>query len=501
MSYGEQVAVAGVSFGVARAGSVALVGESGSGKSSCAHAILRLLPAAAQVRGSISWRGQDLLALSEAQMCALRGQAIGCVFQDPLSALNPVHSIQRQVAESLELKNPQLSPEQVEAAVASVLAEVGLEERRIARSYPHQISGGQRQRALIALALINNPELLLLDEPTTALDKQTQRQIVQLLLKLRRERNLALLLISHDLAMVRELADEVLVLRAGRCLEAGACERLFQQPREAYTASLLKPLPRLAANSYQPETVVSAQALAVNYPQKSGILQRVRGYVRALQPISLQINAGQCLALLGNSGAGKSTLANALLNLQRHEGEVRFCGRVISALPERAMRAHRRDLQMIFQDPHMSLNPRMRVRELLDEALLLHYQGLAQGERAGKMVKALAQVGLDADALERFPHQFSGGQKQRLCLARALVLEPKLLILDEPTSALDKSIEESILRLLVELQSQLQLAYLLITHDLAVAHALAHEILTLRDGRLLERQSLDAGGNWQRVEA
>ena len=482
LSYGDVSALEGFNCSLSAGQALALVGESGSGKSSCALALLGLQPAKAQVSGAIYWRGDNLLKLAESELCALRGQAIGCVFQNPLSALNPLHRIGRQIAESLLVKDSRIQPRAVRAQVRSILTEVGLTEERFVQSFPHELSGGQRQRALIALALVNNPELVILDEPTTALDKEVQFQIIELLRNLRRERNLAYVLISHDLAMVRELADTVMVLRQGRCIEAGSIDSVFDQPQHDYTQKLLRALPRLVATKPEGAPVVEARALGVRYPQKRGILQRVHGYIEALQPIDLKIAAGETLALLGNSGAGKSTLANALLNLQAHSGEVYFCGQLVSGKRERAMRALRKNMQMIFQDPSTSLNPRMRVQDLIGEALDLHYAELSRAHQRQRMLDALQQVDLDASALERFPHQFSGGQKQRICIARALVLEPKFLILDEPTSALDKSIEETILKLLRDLQQRLQLAYLLITHDLHVAYAIAHQVITLQNG-------------------
>ena len=483
LSYGEAPALHDLNFKLQAGQALALVGESGSGKSSCALAILGLQPTPARVSGAIYWRGDDLLKRSEDELCSLRGQGIACVFQNPLSALNPLHRIQQQIGESLLVKDPTLAASTVHARVRTILTEVGLAEERFALSFPHELSGGQRQRALIALALVNNPELIILDEPTTALDKAVQGQIIELLQNLKRERQLTYLLISHDLSMVRQLADSVLVLKQGRCIEAGSIERVFDQPQHDYTQKLLRALPRMAAPvAAATEAVLQARGLGVRYPQKRGILQRVQGYVEALQPLDLEIAAGETLALLGNSGAGKSTLANALLNLQAHSGAVHFCGQRVSGRREGAMRALRKNMQMIFQDPNTSLNPRMRVQDLIGEALDLHYAELDPERKRQRMVDALQQVDLDASAIERFPHQFSGGQKQRICIARALVLEPKFLILDEPTSALDKSIEENILKLLRDLQQRLQLAYLLITHDLNVAYAIAHQVIILQNG-------------------
>ena len=488
LRYGDFTALSSISFSLAAGRALALVGESGSGKSSCALAILGLYPRSARVDGAIYWQQQNLLSANDAQMGELRGSAIGCVFQDPLSALNPVHRIGQQIGESLLIKQPQLNKQQVHLRVQALLSEVGLSEERFISSFPHQLSGGQRQRALIASALINNPQLLILDEPTTALDKSVQAQIIALLLKLKRERQLAFLLISHDLNMVRQLADDVIVLKSARCVEMGASQRIFAQPQQAYTKKLLRVLPRLAAEVPEHgQIIVSARQLAVRYAHKRGIFQRVYGYLNALEPLDLSIAAGETLALLGNSGAGKSTLANALLNLQKHSGEVRFKQQIVSGKPESAMRPLRRNMQMIFQDPHMSLNPRMRVQELIGEALDLHYAQLDLAIKLERIKQALAQVELEPEATQRFVHQFSGGQKQRICLARALVLQPELLILDEPTSALDKSIEESILQLLSQLQQKLKLAYLLITHDLDVARALAHQVIILRDGKVVER--------------
>ena len=485
---GRQV-VHGVSFHVNPGETVALVGESGSGKSVTALSALRLLPAAgANPSGSVRLDGTAVLAADEAALHRLRGGVAGMVFQEPMTSLNPLHHIGRQVGEAITLHRP-LAGEALRARVLDLLHQAGLgnaEERMGA--YPHQLSGGQRQRVMIAGALANDPKLLIADEPTTALDVTIQAQILELLEKLKRERQLALLLITHDLAIVRRHADRVVVMQHGLAVEQGPTAEVFAAPRHAYTRMLLatQPRGRPAPVPADAQPLLRAEAMKVHFPIRRGLLRRVVGQVRAVDGVSLELREGETLGLVGESGSGKTTLGLALLRLQASTGAISFEGQRIDGLSPKAMRPLRARMQVVFQDPFGSLSPRLSAGEIVGEGLEVHAPGLDAAARATRVAEALAEVGLDPSARDRYPHEFSGGQRQRLAIARALVLQPRLLVLDEPTSALDVSVQAQVVDLLRALQARHRLAYLFISHDLRVVRALAHRIMVLKDGQVVE---------------
>ncbi len=485
---GRQV-VHGVTFHVNPGETVALVGESGSGKSVTALSVLRLLPAAgANPTGSIVLDGTEVLGADEDALHRLRGGVAGMVFQEPMTSLNPLHHIGRQVGEAVTLHRP-LVREALRARVLDLLHQAGLgnaEERMGA--YPHQLSGGQRQRVMIAGALANDPRLLIADEPTTALDVTIQAQILDLLEKLKRERQLALLLITHDLAIVRRHADRVVVMQHGLAVEQGRTAEVFAAPRHAYTRMLLatQPRGRPAPVPADAQPLLHAEGIKVHFPIRRGLLRRVVGQVRAVDGVSLDLREGETLGLVGESGSGKTTLGLALLRLQASTGAISFEGQRIEALGPGAMRPFRARMQVVFQDPFGSLSPRLSAGEIVGEGLEVHAPGLDDAARAVRVAEALAEVGLDPEARHRYPHEFSGGQRQRLAIARALVLKPRFLVLDEPTSALDVSVQAQVVDLLRDLQLRHRLAYLFISHDLRVVRALAHRIIVLKDGLVVE---------------
>ena len=474
----------GVDLDVARGEKVALVGASGSGKTLTALAIMRLLDAA-RVDGSVRFDGRELLALPPRAMRAVRGRDIAMVFQEPMSALNPLHTIGAQIDEALRLHQP-LTRRQARVRTLELLERMGLDDApRRAAAYAHQLSGGQRQRAMIAMALACGPRLLLADEPTTALDVGVRAQILALLDELQRERGLGVLLISHDLQLVRGFAQRVAVMQHGRVVEHGALDAVMRQPAHPYTQALLDSVPRRSGLQPAP-----ADARDVLVAEHVGVAHRA-GWGRRLRPVlsdvSLQLRAGETLGLVGESGSGKTTLALALLGLQRmSSGSVRLPGHgELAALDARGWRAARRRMQVVFQDPFASLSPRHTVEAIVGEGLVIHEPALDAAVRRARVVAALADTGIDADALPRYPHAFSGGQRQRIALARALILAPQLLVLDEPTSSLDVFAQQQILQLLRRLQRERGLSYLFISHDVGVVAAMAHRIAVLRQGRLL----------------
>jgi microcin C transport system ATP-binding protein len=484
-----------VSFTVEAGEAVALVGESGSGKSVTALSVLRLLPVGGtNPAGRILLDGVEVLGAPEATLRALRGGTAGMVFQEPMTSLNPLHSIGRQVAEAITLHQP-LSGPALRERVLALLRDVGLPnaEARLG-AYPHQLSGGQRQRVMIAAALANDPKLLIADEPTTALDVTIQAQILELLADLRRRRRMALLLITHDLSIVRRHADRVVVMKDGEAVEQGPAAQIFGAPRHPYTRMLLATEPRgrpapVPAGAAQ---VLEVRDLKVHFPIRRGILRRTVGHVKAVDGVSLSLREGETVGLVGESGSGKTTLGLALLRLEGSEGTIRFAGRDIQGLSQRALRPLRRAMQIVFQDPYGSLSPRMTAGEIIGEGLEVHEPALPRRERAARVAQALEEVGLDPAMAERYPHEFSGGQRQRIAIARALVLKPRLLVLDEPTSALDVSVQAQVVELLRELQARHRLAYLFISHDLRVVRALAHRIIVLKEGRVVEEGEAEA---------
>jgi microcin C transport system ATP-binding protein len=490
VSFGATPAVKRISFTLNRGETLALVGESGSGKSVSALSLLQLLPYphARHPGGSIRLRGEELLGAAPDRLRAIRGNQIAMVFQEPMTSLNPLHSIEKQIGETLMLHKG-LRGGQLRARIRELLQLVGLPDAASRlNALPHELSGGQRQRVMIAMALANEPDILIADEPTTALDVTIQAQILKLLKDLQGRFGMAILFITHDLSIVRKMADRVCVMRAGEVVETGAVADLFAGPRHPYTRQLLAAEPQgepPPAMESAPE-VMASEGLKVWFPLKRGVLQRVVDHVRAVDGVSVSVREGQTLGVVGESGSGKTTLGLALLRLLASEGAIRFQGQRIDELPGKALRPLRKAMQIVFQDPFGSLSPRLSVGEIVEEGLRVH--GLA-GDRVARRARvrqALEEVGLDPATQDRYPHEFSGGQRQRIAIARALALQPRLLVLDEPTSALDVSVQVQIVDLLRDLQRRHRLAYVFISHDLRVVRALANHLLVMKDGRVVE---------------
>ncbi len=484
-------AVRNVSFDIGKGETVALVGESGSGKTVTALSILRLLPypAASHPSGSILFKGEDLMALPPDGLRHVRGNQISMIFQEPMTSLNPLHTIEQQIGEVLKIHRG-LSDRAARERVLDLLDKVGIEDPkgRLA-SYPHQLSGGQRQRVMIAMALANEPDLLIADEPTTALDVTIQAQILDLLLQLKDEFHMAMLLITHDLGIVRKMADRVCVMNNGEIVERGETADIFASPQHPYTKHLLASEPKgspPAANAKAP-VILAAKDLRVWFPIRRGFLRSVVGHIKAVDGIDLEVKEGQTLGVVGESGSGKTTLGLALLRLISSEGPIVYLGSRIDDYDSKRMRPLRRDMQIVFQDPYGSLSPRLSVGQIIEEGLLIQKPGMDRTERRERVSRALKEVGLEPSFSDRYPHEFSGGQRQRIAIARALVLEPKFLILDEPTSALDVSVQAQIVDLLRDLQKRHKLAYLFISHDLKVVRALANTIIVLRHGKVVEQ--------------
>jgi microcin C transport system ATP-binding protein len=486
----ETLAVDRVSFQIAKGETLAIVGESGSGKSVSALSILKLLnyPSAHHPSGKVMFNGQDLIAADEDAMRKVRGNDITMVFQEPMTSLNPLHTIQRQIGEILELHKG-LRGDKARARTLELLALVGIRdaESRL-EAYPHQLSGGQRQRVMIAMALANEPELLIADEPTTALDVTVQAQILKLLKELQGRLGMAMLFITHDLGIVRRIADRVCVMLKGQIVEQGPVGEIFGNPQHDYTKRLLaaEPKGRPAPVAEGAATLLEAGPMKIWFPIKSGFLRRTTGHVKAVDGIAIKVREGETLGVVGESGSGKTTLGLAILRLISSEGPIVFLGDRIDGLASAAVRPKRRDLQVVFQDPYGSLSPRMSVAEIVAEGLTVQQSGLSYAQRREIVARALDDVGLDPSAMDRYPHEFSGGQRQRIAIARAMALDPKFVVLDEPTSALDMSVQAQIVELLRDLQARRKLGYLFISHDLKVVRALSHRVVVMQNGKVVE---------------
>ena len=489
-------AVRRVSFTLDRGETLALVGESGSGKSVTALSILQLLPYPAAFHtpeSSIRFAGNEMVGAAPARLREMRGNRIAIIFQEPMTSLNPLHTLEKQIAETL-LIHKHMEPAAARARTLELLRLVGLRdaENRL-DAYPHQLSGGQRQRVMIAMAIANEPDILIADEPTTALDVTIQAQILDLMRELRDRLGMALLLITHDLAIVRHMAERVCVMTQGEIVESGPTPEIFARPQHAYTRRLLaaEPKGRVAPADPAAPVLVEGDDVRVWFPIRRGLFQRIKGYVKAVDGVSLAVHAGTTLGVVGESGSGKTTLGLALLRLLEAEGGIRFAGNDIAHERQKRLRPLRREMQVVFQDPYSSLSPRLSIAQIVGEGLRVHRLADSEAEQRRLIETALEEVGLDPAAADRYPHEFSGGQRQRVAIARALVLQPRFIVLDEPTSALDMSVQAQIVELLRALQARYGLAYLFISHDLRVVRAMAHEILVMKDGKIVEQGTAD----------
>src|SRR5476649_245771 len=487
---GTSLAVDQISFKINRGECVALVGESGSGKSVSALSVLKLLPypSASHPSGSIRFKGRELLTMSEREIRSIRGNDISIIFQEPMTSLNPLHTIESQIGEILRLHSGIRGPA-ARARTLELLTEVGIPEphSRLA-SYPHQLSGGQRQRVMIAMALANEPDLLIADEPTTALDVTVQAQILKLLKELQGRLGMAVLFITHDLGIVRKIADRVCIMKEGKIVEHGDVERLFAAPEHPYTRALLAAEPKVQPAPANPTAplVMETLDLKVWFPIKRGLLRKTAGHIKAVDGVSIELRKGETLGVVGESGSGKTTLGLAILRLIASDGPVVFMGQQLQGLKFKAMRPIRRNMQIVFQDPYGSLSPRMSVSDIVAEGLTVQHPKMPESERERRVVGALRDVGVDPETRFRYPHEFSGGQRQRIAVARAIMLEPTFLVLDEPTSALDMLIQAQIVDLLRDLQKRHDLTYLFISHDLKVVAALASHLIVMRHGKVVE---------------
>ncbi len=485
----DQAVVKDVNFTIQAGEMLALVGESGSGKTLTAQSILQLLPypLARHPDGRIYFRGQELLSLKPKAIRQIRGRSIAMIFQEPMTALNPLHKVGKQIIENILIHQRMSAKAAYELAI-SLLKQVKIREpeRRI-NSYPHELSGGQRQRVMIAMALANNPELLIADEPTTALDATVQFEILNLLKELQQQRNMAVLLISHDLGIVRRYADKVAVMKQGEIVETNCTAELFARPAHDYTKQLLSTFASVEANPVDPNApmLLEASDILVQFATRKSLMGKVLNHFTAVDKVSFSLQQTKTLGIVGESGSGKSTLAMALLKLQSAKGDIVFEGSNISNLNEKKFRPLRKEIQVVFQDPFASLSPRMSVEEIVTEGLTIHH-ALSDAEKQERVIQSLNDVGLDPAIRHRYPHEFSGGQRQRIAIARALILNPKLLILDEPTSALDRTIQVQVVELLKKLQRDRGLSYIFISHDLHVIKAISHDIMVMKDGKVVE---------------
>jgi microcin C transport system ATP-binding protein len=486
----EMYAADHISFSIRPGETVALVGESGSGKSVTALSVLRLLPypVASHPSGVIRFKGRDLLTMSERDIRQVRGNDISIIFQEPMTSLNPLHTIEKQIGEILELHQG-VRGTACRDRIIELLTQVGIPDpaSRLG-SYPHQLSGGQRQRVMIAMALANEPDLLIADEPTTALDVTVQAQILDLLKELQARLGMAILFITHDLGIVRKLANRVCVMNKGKIVEQGEVERVFTAPEHPYTRALLAAEPKPDPAPLQPDApvVVKTDDLKVWFPIKRGVMRKTVGHIKAVDGVSIAVRKGETLGIVGESGSGKTTLGLAILRLISSDGPIVYMGKELQGLKFKEMRPYRHEMQIVFQDPYGSLSPRMSVSDVIEEGLWVHHPGLSKEEREERVVRALTDVGLDPKTRFRYPHEFSGGQRQRIAVARAIVLEPTFVVLDEPTSALDMLIQSQIVDLLRGLQKRRHLTYLFISHDLRVVAALASRLIVMRNGKVME---------------
>ncbi len=490
----RSAAVRGVSFELYPGETLALVGESGSGKSVTALSTVRLLPDNAEVTGSVSYRGREMITADARALQAVRGNDISFIFQEPMTSLNPLHTIERQIAESLALHQG-LTGAKARARILELLNQVGIRdaESRLG-AYPHQLSGGQRQRVMIAMALANGPDILIADEPTTALDVTVQARILDLLAEVQKAAGMGMLFITHNLGIVRRIADRVAVMQAGEIVEAGPTATIFADPRHPYTRMLLAAEPGGRPDPVPEDAlpIVATDHLRVWFPIRRGFLRKTVGHVKAVNDASVAVRAGETLGVVGESGSGKTTLALAIMRLISSEGRIVFLGNDIQGWKSRELRKVRRDMQMVFQDPYGSLSPRMSIEQIVAEGLGVHSLGAAgrgtnrPGDAEGRVAAILEEVGLDPAVMHRYPHEFSGGQRQRIAIARAMILQPKLVVLDEPTSALDMTVQVQIVELLRRLQARHGLAYVFISHDLRVVRALAHQVMVMQNGDVVE---------------
>lgn len=487
LSFRGTAAVRNASLSIAKGEMLALVGESGSGKSLTALSCMGLQPSSTAISGSITFDGQEIVGMPEAILRTMRGKKISMIFQEPMTALNPLHTIERQIGEMLHRHDPQ--------QIRAVLDQVGLSHfKDRLDAYPHQLSGGERQRVMIAMAIANRPALLIADEPTTAVDVTIQVKILALIKRLQKELGMAVLFITHDLTVVRKLADRVAIMQAGEVVEQGKVSDIFAAPKHAYTQKLLSSEPKGEAVPLpaHPEVVIECANLKTYFPIKKGIFRRTKGYIKAVDDISVAIPAGATLGVVGESGSGKTTLGFSLLRLLKSEGRIVFMGNDINGLRTNDLRPLRSQLQVVFQDPFSSLNPRMSIAEIIEEGLAIHARDVASSRHAQAVDDILREVGLSPESKHRFPHEFSGGQRQRVSIARAMVLKPKFVVLDEPTSALDLTVQKQIVDLLKTLQSKYGLSYMFISHDLRVVKAIAHHILVMHQGKMVEHAPTQA---------
>ncbi|MFQ3183151.1 MAG: microcin C transport system ATP-binding protein [Alteromonas macleodii] len=486
-------AVRGISFHVNKGETVAIVGESGSGKSVSALSTVQLLGDSATIGGSITYNGAQMVGASEKELQRVRGNDISFIFQEPMTSLNPLHTIEKQLRESIELHQG-LRGDAVRVRIIELLEQVGIHDSAARLgAYPHQLSGGQRQRIMIAMALANGPDMLIADEPTTALDVTIQAQILDLLEDLKRDLNMSMLFITHDLTIVRKIADRVCVMKDGKIVEHGPTSEIFVNPQHPYTRTLLEAESTGVLIPVDPAANIVAEAenLKIWFPLQTGFLRRTTGYVQAVNDANFSVRAGETVGIVGESGSGKTTLALAMMRLIRSEGRIVFMGSDLHSLSDRQMRPLRSEMQIVFQDPYGSLSPRMTVEQIIAEGLTVH--GTSAGKPSRQMVaEIMGEVGLDPAQMDRYPHEFSGGQRQRVAIARAMILRPKLVVLDEPTSALDMTVQVQIIELLRDLQQKYQLAYLFISHDLKVVRALSHKVMVMKRGDIVEAGDADA---------